>query len=189
MNYPTRYELKALDAWSDPVTPQSVLDIPPEHGFQDQSGALWRPTGFVTLSQLHNPWIDCIDSDGNRQFKQISDVPYMKPFTDFAEDAPPGPKITLRHRKGQKEGEPIPAREDSWRILGICALTQIRYGEHPEHPNELGFYVFTCHLGRLALPKLSTPEYLDAELICFKSFPIPARVTVGCKRVGWHLRE
>lgn len=172
------------DEWSVLVTPANVGDLPLGHGFYVPAiRHIIRPTGIMAgVSGVQEvPYMQGVDEYGSPHALMIRWVPNMERFADRRPTVhvPLGCLATLRHTKGGAlEPEPL------LRVLRLTAedplsghpATVIRYGEHPEHPGQTGFYLGAEHVGVSGIQGIGLEtEYLPEPAVAVKYFPLEPR--------------
>lgn len=158
------------------VDEDNVRDLPLAAGFALHGNSLMilRPVRFAT-GGLHESGLVVCDEFGAVTEVNLDQVPNMRSYEDLSPGVYRlGQVALLRHRKG---GATEP--EDRYRVLRIAGYgdnpdhrpAEIRYGQHPDHPEHAGFYVGAQHIGTATLD-LATVEYLPADQVAMKYFPL-----------------
>jgi hypothetical protein len=166
------------ESWSVLVDEDNVSSLPVSAGFIVPGRSFRaRPIGFQA-NGIHEPAIVVYDESGKPAGEVSLDlVPNMLSFQDWEAGAHRlGQLALLRHRKGG-----MTAPEPFWRVLRLTGYgdtvehrpAEIRYGQHPDHPEHLGFYVGAQHVGNASLQ--FDVEYLRPSQVAMKYFPLLPR--------------
>lgn len=159
------------DEWSFAVNSRQVAqNIDPKDGLRLGLAGLWRPYGFTGrtvfspgLTALNESGVKCDISLAYFRLVKVGDPDLLSLIKRHS--LPQG-ILAIQHRKGGQSD-----REGNYRVLDVGPDAELRFGEHPDHPGEHGFYIGAQQLGRVALNL--DPETFEPTEPSFKYFPFP----------------
>ena len=175
------------DSWSTLVTEVNAVSFPATDGFRIPTNRVHFPDDFWATPvgfdprryEGIGPAIRAVSDRLGENQRYLSAAALGLTYYEHPLLPPQGVHYLFQHRKG---GQPDP--EGFLRILRVDGSpdgddrpVEFRYGEHPEHPGQSGYYLGAYHVGKVGLaaftyPARETPELLSPEEVAFKYFPI-----------------